>query len=767
MRKIFYTCLGVAILAHSTASLAQTLVTGTNFKPKADKQNELFSGVNDLEQFGIQPGILTTNVPLAANTTNFNSKFQYAVTGNPGSLDPAQYVDLSATPDYMMVVTPKPVGSNANILQYAVSGLVPNSVVVAKIEYISVIKSTLAVCTGQTLSFKAGINLDQFNQNNGTDAPQITMGGSSVYQVTGKADANGEAVLRVNAIMDGTCRALGFKNIEVRGTPAPKIRSSEGNERCAGEQTILSTIENYYNVGYQWQVKTNGIWTNLPGGTKKQILVELPLEKAYIFRFLITPAAAQALVSDTFVVNSIKCCDLNGKRASVQPIWWDNLGRVDLSDNTGSKYFSWDFTDPLHPKEVVKTSTSPFRWQLATPPLGATFVATGPVVDNQYTVAGYLTNYNAYNGINGAKLEWASNVGGYTSIPPISYDHSQQLDGAALFINLTGTSSKKVILTKTITNLKPGVNTFFETWITVFTSEALGVDINLRVTDVDNPSNVITINRKANAAAVGDGKWARIAGQIIPTGTSLLMEVIDNNSNTMMPPFGNDLVIDDFKVSVCAPPSANLFFDTASLATVRDICSLPITLESKPSALLRDFHDGAAQFLFQWTKTPLVSTSWKNLNTPSSTPKCEFSVSSLGTLTKGEKVYFRTLVAKSTVWSEYSLFQGTVAASPYDASRKYSVSNTVVATVANDCSVTDLEEAKGATQQLLLYPNPAQHSFAFNKVVVSVNVYNTIGEPVLQTTESTINIDQWPVGIYQVVATLANGQTVCQKLVKE
>src|SRR5690606_19344054 len=156
----------------------------------------------------------------------------------------------------------------------------------------------------------------------------------------------------------------------------------------------------------------------------------------------------------------------------------------------------------------TKTTTSPFRWPLIPAPLGATFRAAGPLVDGEYCVAGYLTGYNASNGYEGAKLEWANRVTGPTAEPnPTSFDHSGSVDGACLFLNCPANTMGSTIYTRTIPNLCNGKQLFFECWIAVFTNSAggaySGVNVTVKLTDGGNAANFVTTSGTATRQADG------------------------------------------------------------------------------------------------------------------------------------------------------------------------------------------------------------------------------------------------------------------------
>ncbi len=143
----------------SNPLFSQILVAGTEFEPQNVDATKTYYGINDISQIGLQGGSFTITPTLTPDTEagTFNAPYNYAITDNPYSLDEARYVDNSANPEYMFVYSAKPSGGNANILQYKVVGMVPNSAVTVKVKYCSVINSTYAGCCSQWQNYTSKI----------------------------------------------------------------------------------------------------------------------------------------------------------------------------------------------------------------------------------------------------------------------------------------------------------------------------------------------------------------------------------------------------------------------------------------------------------------------------------------------------------------------------------------------------------------------------------------------------------------------------------
>lgn len=708
----------LALLSWNSASGQMVRLAGTTFDPTnpADAATRAYIGMTDIVQYGFQTGALTVPHPIttSADPDEFHTGTQkYAITDNPYNLDNARYQNLPAgSRDYQLIFSPAAAGQT-NILTYKVNGLAPATPVEVRVTYCNPISPTLNTCTGNQVSVRGVINPDAGNMNAGLEGTQVTYGNCqtlTITQATGQSNpigADGVMNFRLAVQQNGTCYPIAIKSIEVWGTPQPKAIVAEGTEVCAGEQITLQTPIDY-NGTYQWEYSTNGgsSWSNVPGGNRKSSLFEAATVGTYSFRAKITPTnaadATGVITSQTVTVNAIACCTENGAPASRKTIYYDDFGTLNMSDPTGRSYFVWDYSNPLSPVQVPKTTTTPFRWRLDEDPLGATFVGAAstatPLVieDGQYTVAAYLTGYSAYNGVNGAMLGWANRVTGPTTPPTtVSYDHSGTLEGGALFLNCPPNTGGQTLYKRTIPGLCTGKQLFFECWIAVFTNEPAsghtiynGVDVMVRLTDQGDASNILTLNETATRQADGGGVWKKISGTITLNGTNgVLMEII-NNKNTSIS--GNDLVLDDIKIMACSPPPVDAYFDIPTLSQSEAICNEAVLpLYTLPSTMLKNYFGNAPMYLFQWTRTPNVVTSWQNLGSPVAGPTGEnYNLNNPRThaafagLTDGGKVYFRVIAATSAVFTLNNNFQGVNnEANINDPCRNYSVSEAIEATI--------------------------------------------------------------------------------------
>ena len=698
----------ISLLLGGTVSYSQILVAGTSFEPTTPDATKTFYGVTEIQQYGLQAGNLTVNVPIVTSTEEdeFYSTSQYGVTDNYKNLDSARYTDMTGDEEYALVFSPNRAAANLNVLNYTVRGLEPGADYEVRINYESPTSDALSACTGTDMGFKAIVNTANADPV-GQDVTKVSMAGEENETITvSSSDSNpigddGVLSFDINLLQDYyepqlQCKSIAIKSIEVWSVPNPEIISADGEEVCAGEQITIQT-NTAYNADFQWQVNDGSGWADISGQTNSSLLYEVLSVGEYQFRLEMESEDGDVVTSEELTVDAITCCSIDGFPASRKTVFYDDFGRVDLSDPTGSTYIVQNYSYILNTTEYTLTTTTPFRWELSPSPYPdlsnpATFQSTGPLVDGEYAVAGVITGYNPVTSggvtYSGAQLQWASRVTGASTPTDPSYDHSGDLAGAALFINNPPNTGGETIYRRTIDNLCFGKTLFFECWIAVFTNSAGGaynpVDVQVVLTDDDDPTNTSVASATATRQADGGGVWVKVSAQITLTGganNSMTVDII-NNQNTSEN--GNDLVLDDIKVTACAPPSLNAFFDLEDLSTEIEVCSDEMNIEVQTSQLLENFYGNDVQFLYQWSTTPEDISSWTNYGTPQAgseytIPDPSSDIAFDG-LSEGDQVYFRVIAASPSIFSLNNNFT-TVDANLNDPCRNYSISENLVATV--------------------------------------------------------------------------------------
>lgn len=555
-QKIFY-----LTLLSASCSFGQILLSGTSFDPKVDSDtSRAFWGVNDIKYTGIVPGALTIYPPLTPNVNAnvFDATFQYGITNNPAKLDATRYQNLPlGSRDNQLVVSPYRGTDYANILSYKVAGLEPGSNVQVRVTYCNAVSANNTSCTAQANSFRGVINPDQYNTKNGYEGIQLQASKCTDFTFTHTmASSNpigpgGDLTFYLNETMAGNCKAMTVKSLEIWGFPKPIVSVAEGAAVCTTAPIHLSTTV-AYEASYKWEVFSGSTWTAI-GNTRE--LIYTPQVPGNLQFRVITNFVAGTLTSTPAIVSVNNCCGNDNSPNTIKTIFHDDFGTLDLSDPTGKTYQVLDYTsNPAEPKLTTKTTTTPFRWPLETAPLHANYKPTGPIMDGEYTVASYLTGYNAYNGHNGAMLQWAGCVHGLSTCPNISYDHSGKAEGAALFLNAPPSTFREIIYTKDLDAGCEGLYISSEVWISVFTNAAAGAyvpaKVKLRLTDVSDMLNISETTATVTRQADGGGAWVRLATNLSLGGSQYRIELINEEPRSEN---GNDLVVDDIKVRACIP----------------------------------------------------------------------------------------------------------------------------------------------------------------------------------------------------------------------
>ncbi|MFO7867703.1 MAG: hypothetical protein R6U95_00210, partial [Bacteroidales bacterium] len=750
----FFAILLVSLYTHTLS--AQILVSGTTFEPQNIDLTKDFYADNEIMHYGLQPDELTSELPLTPDTepNTFNGASHYAITNNANLLDEDRYIDNGADNEWMLAVSGNSPSGN-HILEYHIPGLEPGSDVEIVVEYCSAIDPTYADCSSGRASFRGVVNPDTDNNSyNGQESPQLNVGECDSFSFT-QASSNSRVVqgdgfahVYLNTMQAAECKAVLIKSVEIYGIPKPEIIIDQGTEVCAGEQIMLQTTLNY-NAAYQWEVNDGSGWSSV--GTNKSQLYETTEEREYQFRVTLTPEdGSSPIVSDPIIVDAITCCEVNGAPASREVVYYDDFGRFDLDDPYTLHYT--DYSDITNPVEKTRTITEPFRYPLDNPPIGHVYAETGPPQDSplgEYFVAANFTTWGA-----GSDIDWAQDILGRTDSRT---DHSGTAEGAMLFVNVRSDVGD-VIYERTIDDLCPGIQLFFECYIGVFTtSQQQPVNITIRLSEVGDPSNEVIIPDNIvsaeGASTANPGVWVRVPAQLeLNTGTSLKLEILNNNPNYE---YGNDLVLDDIKIMACAPPSIELFFDETSLDQEIDICEDPYELVSKASDMLIQYYGNSPYYLFQWSQTPDDLSSWENMNTPQSISNIEISdlttEPSVNNLENDDTVYYRVIAATQGTFTDKGNFE-TEDANPNDPCKNYTISEPIEATLNCPSCVTprkfnittdDADSVLCAGQSTLLSPDTVQANtddFDFTWYKDSLETTD-----VVQATEANVNTSTYTV----------------------
>jgi hypothetical protein len=669
------------------------LITGTQFEPLVPDATKTYYGHTEVMSYGLQPTRLEVSVPITpdADPGTFLSGMQYGITNNPFELANDRF--LNDPNGYRLVISNPAEFTNPKYAGYSVNGLAPGSVVTMLIEYCSPTDHTTHMhCNvGTDLGFK--VRYSNTPSNSDDDAsPKPKMGECGSITITGRATANGSFSADIHANSAGPCASIAFSKIEIRGIPAPEIFTPSGSVACLNEFTVIQS-KLKYEADYNWQMQSGGAWIDV--SSQEVLNHEVTALGTYRFRLQLKNGTTVISTSNVLELEGKECCPGGASR---QIVFLDDFGRFALDeDPLGYIYYKWNYSDILNPVEEKLSTIDRYRYPLATGPIGHTYKSTGAPGDGSYTVAGHISYF--LPGTNTAHMEWGSRIGGV--IADLNFDRSGTKEGAALFINLGPNTLGNVIYSTTISNLCVGKNIDFEAWINVFTDGIDGVDVKVELTDVADPNNKISFNQNAEKG----GGWKPITGSLNMTGSSLRFELTNNSAAFQN---GNDLVIDDIKVMTCSSPKLELFFDAALTNRIASGCTGDVLnfYSLKSADAFSTFFSNNARYLLQWTTTPTVIASWKNIGTPGTAEdilaNTFTSSADFAGLADGGRVFFRMVAASPALFTSTGNFQNVGSyANANDPCKSYSVSNAVRLTkvcplctkpILDDLSLTNITD---------------------------------------------------------------------------
>ncbi|MCQ2189239.1 MAG: hypothetical protein MJZ00_04935, partial [Paludibacteraceae bacterium] len=640
------------------------LVTDIDFSCPSKAADE-FGSFNEVGDFGgiLKPSSIISGVNLAETTeftvaaSDFLSDPQYAIVSNPIVLDSLRMDDKDVKGAVFTNVS-----QGTILMSFSVGGLKDDGNYEIEIDYyLPHSKKYLNTAGdapkphlsgGYSCTFKAVANPDtEGNRTAGTSSrftPSAAYGASGTLKLTNASSQCGkisggtlDVFLSAERIPKG--EAIMITGIRVKAQIDPRVASSGSNRICrGGEQIVLSPKMAYAGCTYKWYkegvaVGTNSSYIHVSGEV---------VGKKTTYNFEVTTPDGKTVGSDKYVVEDIKCCDdpLTGASMSRKQIWVDNFGVFTSPDS----YWVWDYSDGIaEPKKITLTGEG-YRHKLDDAPLGTTYVATGPVDTKNYTVAAQISSGQ------GSKLGWSADLGGKNN-QGVLPDHSGDLNGAALFINVPASAGTgQVVYQRTIDGLCTGVDLTVYCYFSIFTTSCAGVyaPANVKLKIIDS-RGVEHITPETVEFAPGESvNWKESFVEVENNpGESITLQVLDYSNNPGE--CGNDLVIDDIIIYGCAAPTVDMYFDLNTFAEDTVTCDgidNKVDLFVNPSKMLKDYYKDL-HYIYQYSKTPDDKKSWKNIEGPIEEDVLEGKVagviSSLG-LEDGDELYVRVVAANKT-----------------------------------------------------------------------------------------------------------------------
>jgi hypothetical protein len=440
---------------------------------------------------------------------------------------------------------------------------------------------------------------------------------------------------------------IGISDIKIEGCINPRISSGQGLEVCQGEQTSLMLDREYGAKTYKWEKSTDGgsSWTTI--STKKTALDEVNTKTLY-------RCVVDGVESNTLTVETMVCCEVNGKPASRKVVVEDNFG-----------YFKNEhlYVDSEGNETTTPKTYAPFRATTTFTIPEHTFDPTGQIGDDYFGVIVPFPE-GFY------RLEGSDQPLHTTWFDGVSQDHTSMVSGkdnsACLFININkdvkslgAQGYKGPIFESQIDNLCTGKELYFDCYIASMSDTDYDPIVTINILSTSGDVIVNDDGKKATTTMIpkyGDG-WVRcgISDIILKNESSVILQIIadcgDNCDKTAFWEHGGDLAIDDIKFMTCAPPQVSAYLDLTSLSLDTTVCSgADLMIDMPVSQLLNDYFGGNQRYVLQCS---VDKKSWKHLQV-SKTNHFDFNSDDIISLFPDEAViYMRVIVASESAAAEF------------------------------------------------------------------------------------------------------------------
>ncbi|MBE6325833.1 MAG: hypothetical protein E7077_02030, partial [Bacteroidales bacterium] len=472
---------------------------------------------------------------------------------------------------------------------------------------------------------------------------------SKTYTYTGKVGANESSIYFAiwtgyNFVEGAT---IGISDIKIEGCINPRISSDQGNEVCQGEQISLMLDREYYASTYKWEKSTDGgnSWTTI--SSKKTALEEVKVNTQY-------RCFVDGIESNTVLVKTMVCCEVNGKPASRKVVVEDNFG-----------YFKNEhlYVDSEGNETTTPKTYAPFRATTTFTIPEHEFDPTGQIGDDYFGVIVPFPD-GFY------RLEGSDQPLHTTWFDGVTQDHTSMVSGkdnsACLFININkdvkspgAQGYKGPIFESQIDNLCTGKELYFDCYIASMSDTDYDPIVTINILSTSGDVIVNDDGKKATTTMIpkyGDG-WVRcgISDIILKNESSVILQIIadcgDNCDKTAFWEHGGDLAIDDIKFMTCAPPQVSAYLDLTSLSLDTTVCSgADLMIDMPVSQLLNDYFGGNQRYVLQCS---VDKKSWKHLQV-SKTNHFDFNSDDIISLFPDEAViYMRVIVASESAAAEF------------------------------------------------------------------------------------------------------------------
>lgn len=674
--RLLYLAFSLLLCFRAEASV----VAGTDFAPFVYPGDSIIWTLSDIQHYGVSGHTMRSKAEYSIDSrlfrNNETSHFAYCVTKNPSTLS-KRYLEND---EYMCVVQfAGEMEANTSFFSYRAQGLRPGTEFTVTVEFylLNMVPEAMdlfGVEETPAVQFRACVNPDENGENATYGADGAVDVSTTEYQKKQTITLKGtysadDPYLELNLLFAETGKAkgvaIGISNIKVEGTFDPHIYSSQGVEACENEQTLL-TLDREYNVGdddYSWQIFENGKWTEF--STAKNVMYNM--EKNSVFRCVVA-----GVESNVLEVETIPCCQIEGKEASRKVLLWETFGHF-KDEHT--------YVDSKGVESKTPAAWPNFRADVSYDLQGSRFddgsgykcpecahAQSGDVHDGLYAIV--VPSPMGFDGAAGKKVTWYKGV---------TSDHTSlvtgESNGGALFINVVENYTGPVFEAE-FNDVCAGTQIFYEFWVANFSNNQYDPLVSFVLTDDKGE----VLDEKENVVVKAKSGWTSISGKFLLDGEgtrNVKMQVLSvcdgycTDANYWRE--GNDLILDDIKFMVCSPPSLDLYTDISEFTQDMKICShTSFSLSTPVSTLLTSFF-GEPKFLFQYSLDG--GETWDNLGEVQDDFFTDEMNTSDAIFDNAEKMMFRVLSASEEVLNEF--YFDPNAAQYGDNCRSYSVSEPI------------------------------------------------------------------------------------------
>ena len=278
-KKILLVLSFICVVNLAQGQTCNYVVGGTDFSVLPGSEANYYNDLNKISHQGPSGNVINSTGPtLAVNAAAFNgTQHVYGVVDNPRKFN-SNFMDVE---DDMLVIQWGNAGQNSPLFNYNVSDLEPGSNYSITVDmYLLPIASSPCGTTNQyqEAKIRAGVNAVP---NDFTDysIPNLSWGtGPHTITINGTLGATESSITLGFATGNSSnfpCVAIGFSNIEIKGCPLPRIKSSQGQEVCQGEQILFTLGKTYDATTYLWEksLDNGGSWASI--GTGKSVIEKI------------------------------------------------------------------------------------------------------------------------------------------------------------------------------------------------------------------------------------------------------------------------------------------------------------------------------------------------------------------------------------------------------------------------------------------------------------------------------------------------------------